>query len=72
MGAYVEQPPVEESPNVKSILTSKTFWVNAIMFVAFVLQRKWGFIIDETLQVQALGLVNIFLRMVTKEPVRWK
>jgi hypothetical protein len=65
--------PVEEnSTDLKHILVSKTFWVNALAFIAYFVQAKFGFVIDEDLQLQALALINMFLRAVTKEPVRWK
>lgn len=57
---------------VKSIFKSKTFWVNIIAFIAFLCQRQWGFIVDEATQAQILMLINILLRAVTNEPVRWK
>ncbi|MGZ8924330.1 MAG: hypothetical protein ACXW2E_00470 [Nitrososphaeraceae archaeon] len=66
----VEEESVEES--IKSILVSKTFWTNVVALLAFLIQSKWGFVIDETIQVQLLAVVNIWLRAITKEPVRWK
>lgn len=61
----------EEPVDIKHILESKTLWVNAIAIVAFFIQRKFGFVIDESIQAQLLGAVNVLLRTVTKEPVRW-
>ena len=74
--AKVEEPvlvPVEESPTVtvKRVLKSKTIWVNLISFLAFLIQRQYGFVVDEALQMQALTLINIALRFVTKEPIAW-
>lgn len=62
----------EEIPSVKSIFKSKTFWVNFLAFVSFLVQKKYGFVIDESLQAQGLMLVNIILRTITKEAVVWK
>ena len=64
---------VEESPNVavKRILKSKTIWVNLLAFLAFWVQKEYGFVVSEDLQVQALTLINICLRFVTKEPIAW-
>lgn len=72
----VEEPvlvPTEESPavTVKRVLKSKTIWVNLISFLAFLIQHQYGFVIDESLQMQALTLINIALRFVTKEPIAW-
>lgn len=57
---------------VKSIFKSKTFWVNFVGFISFIVQNKYGFVIDESLQAQALMLINIILRTITKEPVVWR
>ena len=68
-----ENVMVEESPQVvvKRILKSKTIWVNFIAFIAFWVQREYGFVISEDLQMQALTLINIALRFVTKEAIAW-
>lgn len=64
---------VEESPSVmaKRVLLSKTIWVNLIMFLAFIAQKQYGFVISEDVQMQLLTLINIALRFVTKEPIVW-
>ncbi len=67
-----EELLVPDQPiDVKHILESKTLWVNAIAIVAFFVQRKFGFVIDESIQAQLLGAINVLLRTVTKDPVRW-
>lgn len=60
------------STEAKHILTSKTFWINVIIFLSFFMQQKWGFVLDESSQIQLLALVNIVLRAITDSPVRWK
>jgi hypothetical protein len=60
-----------ETPSFKHALESKTVWVNIIAFVAFLVQRKYGFVVEESVQAQILGLINIGLRTITKDPVRW-
>jgi hypothetical protein len=72
---------VQDDPNIigdgtvvqeaKHILESKTVWVNAIALLAFWVQKHYGFAIDESLQIQILTAVNIGLRSVTKDAVRW-
>ena len=61
----------EETIDIKHVFESKTFWVNAIAVVAFFVQRKYGFVMDESIQAQLLGAINLWLRTVTKDPVRW-
>lgn len=64
---------VEESPKVlvKRIIYSKTIWVNLLAFIAFWVQKQYGFVISEELQMQALTLINIALRFVTHEKIAW-
>lgn len=62
---------VNETPSFKHALESKTVWVNIIAFIAFLVQRKYGFVVEESVQAQILGLINIGLRTITKDPVRW-
>ena len=55
----------------KSIFKSKTLWVNIIVVAIL------GFLgveigVDPQLEIALLGLVNIGLRLITKEPVRLK
>jgi len=63
-----DEPIVQEA---KHILESKTVWVNAIALLAFFVQKHYGYVIDESLQIQILTAVNIGLRSLTKDPVRW-
>lgn len=49
--------------------TSKTFWVNMIAASALVLQMKYGFVIDSSMQALSLTIVNVVLRKLTKEPI---
>ena len=64
---------VEESvaTKVKHVFESKTIWVNLLAFIAFAIEKKYGFVIDQDLQLQALTLINIVLRFVTKDPIAW-
>jgi len=63
----------EENPTVavKRILKSKTIWVNLLAFIAFWIQKEYGFVINEDLQMEALTLINIALRFITKEAIAW-
>lgn len=62
----------EESSNMKHVLESKTLWVNLLAIIAFFVQQRYGFVMDETTQTQILFGVNMLLRLVTKDPVSWK
>jgi hypothetical protein len=46
--------------------TSKTLWTNIIASVAFFVQAQFGWVVSPDLQVQALAILNIVLRAVTK------
>lgn len=56
----------------KTILTSKTVWVNIIAFIAMLVQSKTGFVIDADSQIAILAVINLLLRMVTKSAITWK
>ena len=57
----------------KNILTSKTFWVN-VLTVSVVIVNRQEQVIDpvliEPIALVLLPFVNIFLRAITKKPVR--
>lgn len=59
---------------MKSIFTSKTFWVNLIALAGIIIQGATGSEILVNLETQAsvLAFINIILRTITKEPVTWK
>ena len=59
--------------NTKSILSSKTFWVNLLTVVILLVNRKEQIIdplVVEPLAVVLLPFVNMVLRVVTTKPVR--
>mgnify|MGYP001575109014 FL=1 len=54
----------------KSWYLSRTLWVNAIAFVALVVQSLGtGFVIGAEEQVGILAVLNIILRLITKQPI---
>ena len=56
----------------KKVFASKTFWVNAIALVAMIVQGFTGKeIISLEMQATALSVINIILRLITKEAVEW-
>lgn len=55
----------------KSIFVSKTFWVNALTAVGTLAANYGGLLPPPALPyvVAATGIVNIALRLITKQPV---
>lgn len=58
--------------DAKSFLKSKTLWVNAIAFIALIVQGFTGFVIDVELQATLLTVINVILRFVTNSSVSFK
>lgn len=58
--------------NKKPWYTSKTLWVNFLALIASFLQLKYGIVFEPALQGVALTLINILLRVVTKEEIAWE
>lgn len=56
---------------MKKFYTSKTLWVNTVAIIALFVQTKTGFIVPPELQAGALSLINMALRLITKEPIEW-
>lgn len=70
-----EPKPKENDMNGKSVIKSKTMWVNVFSAVTAIIATLGGSdIIQQNPQVAgyaatALALANVFLRLMTKEPV---
>jgi len=56
----------------KSYLKSKTLWINAIAFIALVVQGFFGFPISPEIQAGILVIINVILRSITKDTIEWK
>ena len=51
---------------------SKTLWINAIAAVAIITQGVTGnMYLDAELQVAILAVINLILRLVTGQPIKW-
>lgn len=50
---------------------SKTMWANALAVVGIAVQGATGFILSPEIQVAALGVINVVLRLITKEEIVW-
>jgi len=55
----------------KKFWASKTFWTNLMALGALVVQGKTGYIMDPEEQMALLGVANLALRFITKEPIAW-
>ena len=57
--------------NTKRWFRSKTLWTNIIAIVAIVIAAQTGHTVSAEAQVTILGMVNILLRLITKEQLEW-
>lgn len=59
--------------NQKDFWKSKTFWVNLIAIIVFVIQMLWikDFVIPVEIQGAILAVINFVLRWATKEEIIW-
>ena len=55
----------------KKWYVSKTFWVNFLALVAFVVQGQVGYVVSPEIQGYVITGVNFLLRFVTKESIVW-
>lgn len=53
----------------KNWLTSRTLWTNLIAIGASFVAKKFGVDIDAQDQIAILGIINIGLRVITKQPI---
>jgi hypothetical protein len=61
----------EFNMEAKKWYTSKTVWVNALALVGMIAQTQTGFIFSEEMQIMLLSLINLGLRVITKEQITW-
>ena len=56
----------------KKWYTSKTLWVNLLSILAILAQTYAGNdIVSPEIQAALLGIINVILRVITKEELRW-
>lgn len=55
----------------KKWFTSKTLWVNILAIVADIVANLTGHALPAGWDLTALGISNMVLRLVTKQPVTW-
>jgi len=56
---------------LKKWYKSKTLWANIIYLIALLVQEKYGFIISIEEQLAVLAIINLILRAVTKEELKF-
>lgn len=57
---------------MKSWLKSKTLWINIIAIAGIIIRAELGFTITPEGEVAVLGIINLILRLITKEEIIWK
>lgn len=55
----------------KKWYASKVFWVNILGMIFLVVQSVTGKVIDIQYQALALTIINLILRLVTREEIIW-
>lgn len=55
--------------STKTWLSSRTLWVNAIAIASSFVAPKLGVVIDAETQIAILGVINLILRIITKQPI---
>ena len=53
----------------KPLRKSKTFWVNLVALIALIVQTQTGFVITPEEQTAIVVVINMILRLVTKEKI---
>ena len=61
----------EEKTNKKKWYLSKTMWANILVLIALLIQHSYGIVLSPTEQIAILTVVNIILRIATKEEIEW-
>jgi len=56
---------------MKEYIKSKTLWLNIIALIAIISAGQFGFVLDGTIQAAMLVMINVLLRMITKEELVW-
>lgn len=67
--------PVQTNPlpTEKNWYDSKTLWVNTLLLLAMITQQVTGKdILTPEIQAAVIALINVILRMVTKDKITWK
>ena len=58
---------IKGGKNMKKWYLSKTLWINLVAAIALIAQLHFGFIVSPEEQLAILTLINLAVRIVTKE-----
>ncbi|MFP4017811.1 MAG: hypothetical protein ACLFUH_01040 [Bacteroidales bacterium] len=61
----------EKENKKKKWYYSKTMWANLIVLAALIIQNTYGIVLSPTEQIALLTVINILLRIATKEEIEW-
>ena len=57
---------------MKNWWKSKMLWLNIISIAVIIIQAETGYIVSPESQLLILGVINLILRIITKEKIVWK
>lgn len=61
----------EKENKKKKWYYSKTMWANLIVLAALIIQNAYGVVLSPSEQIAILTVINILLRIATKEEIEW-
>jgi len=57
---------------MKSWIKSRTLWVNLIAIGSIIVRAELGLTFTPEFEIVILGLINVLLRIITKEEIIWQ
>jgi hypothetical protein len=55
----------------KKIWFSKILWLNVLALAAILVQAYTGYVVSVETQASILAVLNVLLRLITKDPIVW-
>ena len=55
----------------KKWYASKTLWINLLFIIFLIVQSYTGYVVEPELEGAILVILNVILRLVTKEEISW-
>lgn len=56
---------------MKKWYLSKVFWINVIAIGALIVRSEYGLVMTPEAEITLLGIINIILRAMTHEEIKW-